>query len=74
MQVSPLYPTSAPEMVANVTRIVVPDEYNVLGKFPLAVLNQSKNTRESQSFIDLVMSKEGQAILKKYGYIPVDQL
>ena len=62
------------EMVGKFTRIAVPDEYNVLGKFPLAVLNQSKYPQDSLSFVDLVMSKEGQAILKKYGFIPEDEI
>lgn len=63
----------SPQMVGKVTRIIVSDEYNVVGKFPIGVLKQSKYPQEAQSFVDLVMSKEGQAILKKYGFIPVGE-
>jgi molybdate transport system substrate-binding protein len=61
----------SPQMVGKVTRIAVPDEYNAVGKFPLGMLKQSKHPKEAQSFIDLVMSEEGQAVLDKYGFIPV---
>ncbi len=64
----------SPQMVGKVTRIVVPDEYNVVGKFPLGVLKQSRHPQDAQSFIDLVMSGEGQAILNKYGFIPVKEV
>ena len=63
----------SPQMVGKVTRIVVPDEYNVVGKSPLGVLKHSKYPQEAQSFIGLVMSEEGQSILKKYGFIPVNE-
>jgi ABC-type molybdate transport system substrate-binding protein len=58
----------------NKVAVIVPDEYNVVGKFPLGVLLQSRHPEEAQSFIDLVMSDEGQAILGKYGFIPVDEV
>jgi molybdate transport system substrate-binding protein len=64
----------SPQMVGKVTRIVVPDEYNVVGKFPIGMLKQSKYPQDAQSFIDLVMAEEGQSILKKYGFIPVNEL
>ncbi len=64
----------SPQMVGKVTRIVVPGEYNVVGKFPLGVLLQSRHPEEAQSFIDIVMSDDGQAILDKYGFIPVKEI
>jgi molybdate transport system substrate-binding protein len=61
----------SPSMMGKVTKIFIPDRYNVKGDFPISVLKQSKYPQESQDFIDLVMSSKGQAILKKYGFIPV---
>ncbi len=49
-------------------------ENNSVGKFPLGVLEKSKYPQEAQRFIDLVMSEKGQAILKKYGFIPVKEI
>ena len=61
----------SPDMVGKVARIAVPDEFNVVGEFPIGILKQSGHPKEAQSFMDLVMSEEGQAILNKYGFIPV---
>jgi molybdate transport system substrate-binding protein len=61
----------SPKMAGKITRIFIPDKYNVMGDFPIGVLKQSKYPQQSRKFIDLVMSAEGQAILKKYGFIPV---
>jgi molybdate transport system substrate-binding protein len=61
----------SPQMVGKVTKILIPDKYNVIGDFPVGVLSQSKHKEEAQAFIDVIMSNEGQAILEKYGFIPV---
>lgn len=63
----------SPEMIGKVTRISVPDKYNVVGDFPVGVLSQSKYPEEAQAFLDLMMSSDGQAVLEKYGFIPVVQ-
>ncbi len=61
----------SPQMVGKVTKILIPDKYNVIGDFPVGVLSQSKHNEEAQAFIDVIMSDEGQAILEKYGFVPV---
>jgi len=63
----------SPQMVGKVTRILIPEKYNVVGDFPVAVLSQSKYPVEAQAFLDMIMSTEGQSILGKYGFIPVVQ-
>jgi molybdate transport system substrate-binding protein len=60
-----------PLMVGKVTKILIPDKYNVVGDFPVGVLSQSNYPQDAQAFIDVIMSNEGQAILDKYGFIPV---
>jgi molybdate transport system substrate-binding protein len=61
----------SPSMSGKVTKLLIPDKYNVVGDFPVAVLSQSNYPQEAQAFIDMIMSNEGQAILDKYGFIPV---
>jgi len=63
----------SPQMVGKVTRILIPEKYNVVGDFPVAVLSQSKYPVEAQAFLDMIMSTEGQSILGKYGFIPAVQ-
>lgn len=60
----------SPTMVGKVTKISIPDRYNVAVDFPIGALKQSSHPREAQNFIDLVMSSQGQAVLKKYEFIP----
>jgi molybdate transport system substrate-binding protein len=62
----------SPQMVGKVTKIYIPDKYNVVGDFPVGVLAQSKHKEQAQAFIDVIMSDEGQAILDKYGFVPVN--
>ncbi len=63
----------SPQMVGKVTKIFIPDKYNVIGDFPVGVLAQSKYKEQAQAFIDVIMSEEGQAILEKYGFVPVNK-
>lgn len=58
---------AAPEL----QRIEIPIENNVVARYPLAVLTQSKHPDLAQAFIEFVLSAEGQSILKKWGFFPV---
>jgi molybdate transport system substrate-binding protein len=53
-------------------KIDIPAEYNVVASYPLTALTQSKNPELAQAFIDYVLSPEGQSILKKWGFLPVN--
>jgi len=61
----------SPEMVGKITKISIPERYNVKGYFPIGALAQSSHPVEVQNFIDLVMSPEGQKVLEDYEFIPV---
>jgi molybdate transport system substrate-binding protein len=47
----------------------IPDDYNVLAGYPMAVLPDAVNPVLAQSFVDFVLSKQGQDILSKYGFL-----
>ena len=59
------------EMAAKITKIEIPDEYNVIAEYPMGILNQSKYPAEAEEFVNLVKSEEGRAVLEKYGFDPV---
>jgi molybdate transport system substrate-binding protein len=59
---------AAPEL----QKLDIPAENNVIARYPLAALAQTKNPELSQAFIDFVLSTEGQSILKKWGFLPVN--
>ncbi len=54
-----------------VRTIAIPDDLNTLAAYPIAALNDSENAALAKQFIDFVLDKEGQAILARYGFIPV---
>jgi molybdate transport system substrate-binding protein len=58
---------AAPEL----KKINIPAENNVIAKYPLAALTQSKNPELAQAFIAYVLSADGQSVLQKWGFLPV---
>jgi molybdate transport system substrate-binding protein len=52
--------------------IEFPAADNVIAKYPIAVLTNSPQSDLAISFIAYVLSSDGQAILKKWGFIPVN--
>jgi molybdate transport system substrate-binding protein len=58
---------AAPEL----QHIDIPSENNVVAKYPIAALVNTKNTDLSKAFIDFVLSSNGQDILAKWGFMPV---
>ncbi len=58
-------------MAAKITKIEIPDEYNVIAEYPMGILKQSRYPAESEEFVNLVKSEEGRAVLEKYGFDPV---
>ncbi len=57
---------------SKVGQIEIPDELNVVASYPIAPLTDSPNPQIAKAFIDSVFSPEGQRILAKYGFIPVN--
>ena len=57
--------------VPGLKTIDVPAEYNVTAEYPIAPLKQAAHPRQADDFIRFVLSAEGQAILKRWGFIPI---
>ncbi|MDW5561821.1 MAG: molybdate ABC transporter substrate-binding protein [Methanomassiliicoccus sp.] len=66
-----VYTTDAAGAGSNVSLISIPDEYNVIAVYPIGALLSTTHSAEAISFIEYVLSTEGQAILSKYGFITV---
>lgn len=52
-------------------KIDIPAENNVVARYPIAALAQSREPELAQAFIAYVLSSEGQAVLKRWGFLPV---
>jgi molybdate transport system substrate-binding protein len=48
----------------------IPKEQNVTATYPIATVKASKAQDQAQAFMDLVLSAEGQQVLKQYGFLP----
>ncbi len=59
---------TAPELKA----IEIPAGFNVTAEYPIASLANSTNAETAQAFIDFVLSPEGQTILERWGFTPVN--
>ena len=57
---------AAPDLRA----IDIPAENNVVAKYPIAALTNSKNPELARAFIAYALSAPGQSILKKWGFLP----
>jgi molybdate transport system substrate-binding protein len=53
--------------------IAIPKAYNVIAKYPIASLIKRPNEELASAFIAYVLSSDGQAVLKKWGFTPVSQ-
>ena len=57
--------------VPDLQKIEIPAEMNVIAEYPIAALTQSANSDLANEFVDYVLSPDGQATLKKWGFTPV---
>jgi len=53
--------------------IPIPANFNVIAKYPLAALVKAPNADLAAAFVAYVLSPDGQAVLKKWGFSPAGQ-
>jgi molybdate transport system substrate-binding protein len=58
---------AAPDLLT----LSIPDQYNVVAKYPIAALTSAPNPELAAAFVDYVLSADGQAILQKWGFTPI---
>jgi len=56
---------------AKVGKLDIPDALNIIATYPIAPISDSKNADLAKAFVTLVLSPDWQAIMAKYGFIPV---
>jgi molybdate transport system substrate-binding protein len=58
-----------PDAAKDVQSIAIPDQFNVIAAYPIAVVKGAQNPAAAQAFIAYLRSPDGQAVLKKWGFI-----
>ena len=61
----------SPQMEGLIESLDIPDTFNVIAVYPIAVVQDSRNLDLAQAFLDLVLSPAGQQVLKKYRFTPL---
>lgn len=65
-----VYLTDITAAVANQVKIIdIPDPFNVVAEYPIAVTKSTAHPSEAQAFMQYILSPDGQAILKKFHFI-----
>ena len=54
---------------SKVQGVDIPDAQNVVARYPIALLTESKNGSAGKAFIEFVLSPQGQGILQRYGFL-----
>ncbi len=63
-----VYRTDAAAAKDKVRVLAIPDRYNVVAEYPIAVLSTSAAPERAQAFVDFVTGPAGRALLQKYGF------
>ncbi len=59
-----------PQVAPEVQVIAIPEAFNVIASYPIAVVQGARQPALGQRFVDLVLSDAGQAVLGKYNFQP----
>ncbi|MGI8916329.1 MAG: molybdate ABC transporter substrate-binding protein [Chloroflexota bacterium] len=66
-----VYQTDVTAAVRSALKLIaIPDQFNIIAQYPIAVVQGAPNADGAQAFISFVLSPAGQAVLAKYGFTP----
>lgn len=63
-----VYTTDAEAAADKLMTLDIPDPFNVVAIYPIAVVKESAQPALATTFVQFVLSEKGQMILKKYGF------
>ncbi len=66
-----VYRTDVTAAVASKVKLIdIPDQFNVIAQYPIAVVKSSTQATQAQAFVQYILSSDGQAVLTKYRFLP----
>jgi molybdate transport system substrate-binding protein len=63
-----VYVTDVKSAGARVTGVDIPEQHQVIARYPIAVVKETKNPRLAKAFVDYLLSDEGQKMLAEFGF------
>jgi molybdate transport system substrate-binding protein len=68
-----VYVSDVTPTVRRAVRVIeIPDQYNVVATYPIAVLRSAAEPAAAQAFLRFVLSPDGQALLARHGLLPAE--
>src|SRR2546421_6501757 len=68
-----VYRTDVTPAVSSKVKVIdIPDSFNVIAQYPIAVTKNSAHTAQAQAFVQYILSTEGQDILEQFHFIAVN--
>lgn len=67
-----VYVTDAGAARDKVTMIQIPDNFNVIAQYPIAVTKSSTHASDAQAFMQYILAKDAQDVLQQNGFIAVN--
>jgi len=64
-----VYSTDVKAGGAKVEGVTIPDQYNVVAKYPISLVKGTMNESAAKAFVDFVSSAKGKEILASFGFI-----
>ncbi len=65
-----VYRTDITAAVASKVKLIdIPDQFNVIAQYPIAVVKNSAQASQAQAFVQYVLSSDGLTVLTKYHFI-----
>jgi molybdate transport system substrate-binding protein len=65
-----VYVTDVTAGGGKVEGVDIPEDQNVTATYPIGTVKASKAQDKAQAFMDMVLSPEGQQVLKEFGFLP----
>jgi molybdate transport system substrate-binding protein len=62
-----------PDIADDVLTFPIPDAFNTIATYPIAVTDDGENPEIAGAFVDYVLSDDGQAILASWNFVPVTE-
>jgi len=63
-----VYVTDVRSAGAKVTGVDIPEQHQVIARYPIAVVKGSKNPRLARAYVDYLLSDDGQRLLAEFGF------
>ncbi|MGH2492970.1 MAG: molybdate ABC transporter substrate-binding protein [Candidatus Limnocylindria bacterium] len=63
-----VYVTDVKSAAARVAGVDIPEQHQVIARYPITVMKESKNPRLARAFVDYLLSDDGQRLFEEFGF------